>query len=126
MLQIGGHHIAYNFTFNGSRDGATPLFFGTEPIRFSAAGVRIRATRGAERGHVESRAGAGEAALDAKLSGTFTDVVKGVVVIPVPGKMPTGGTDTGFPMPYPTGQERSRHSVWRAVARGAGACARCH
>jgi hypothetical protein len=30
-------------------------------------------------------------------------VVKGVVVIPVPGKMPTGGTDTGFPQTYPTG-----------------------
>ena len=39
MLQIGGHHLAYNFTFNGSGEGATPLFFGTEPIRFNAAGI---------------------------------------------------------------------------------------
>ena len=29
MLQIGGHHLAYNFTFNGSGAGATPLFFGS-------------------------------------------------------------------------------------------------
>ena len=61
MLQIGGHHIAYNFTFNGSRDGATPLFFGTEPIHFNAADAEYEPLVGAERGHVESRAGAGEA-----------------------------------------------------------------
>src|SRR5688572_6284656 len=32
LLQVGGHHLAYNFTFNGRAPGATPLFFGTEPI----------------------------------------------------------------------------------------------
>ena len=35
MLQIGGHHVAYNLTFNGGREGATPLFFGSEPIYFN-------------------------------------------------------------------------------------------
>src|SRR5215470_17783738 len=39
ILQSGGHHLAYNFTFNGPEAGATPLFFGTEPIRFEAAGA---------------------------------------------------------------------------------------
>jgi hypothetical protein len=48
MLQIGGHDVAYNFTFNGSGAGATPLFFGTEPIHFSAAGI--------EYGHSSRRA----------------------------------------------------------------------
>jgi hypothetical protein len=102
MLQMGGHHIAYNFTFNGPRDGATPLFFGSEPIRFEYKGSAYEPLA------AQSTAMAGLAAAlsahpEAKLSGTFTDVVKGVVVIPVPGKMPTGGIDTGFPHSYPSG-----------------------
>ena len=102
MLQIGGHHIAYNFTFNGSREGATPLFFGTEPIHFNAADVDYEPLV-AQSAAMSKLAQALAKQADAKLSGTFTDVVKGVVVIPVAGKMPTGGTDTGFPQTYPTG-----------------------
>ena len=102
MLQIGGHHLAYNFTFNGGREGATPLFFGTEPIRFSAAGIEYEPLV-AQSAAMSNLAQALAKQPAAKLSGTFTDVVKGVVVIPVPGKMPTGGTDTGFPMSFPTG-----------------------
>ena len=102
MLQIGGHHIAYNLTFNGGREGATPLFFGTEPIHFNMGdtGYEPLATQSATMSTL-ARALATHA--EAKLSGTFTDVVKGVVVVPVPGQMPTGGTDTGFPMSFPTG-----------------------
>ena len=48
MLQLGGHHLAYNFTFNGHVAGATPLFFGTEPIRFEMQGATLRTTRRAE------------------------------------------------------------------------------
>ena len=102
MLQIGGHHLAYNFTFNGGREGATPLFFGTEPIHFSAAGIEYEPLV-AQSAAMSNLAQALATQPGAKLSGTFTDVVKGVVVIPVPGKMPTGGTDTGFPMSFPTG-----------------------
>jgi hypothetical protein len=102
MLQIGGHHLAYNFTFNGSREGATPLFFGSEPIHFRFADVDYEplAVQSAAMSNL-ARALANHP--EAKLSGTFTDVVKGVVVVPVPGKLPTGGTDTGFPQTYPTG-----------------------
>jgi len=102
MLQIGGHHVAYNFTFNGNREGATPLFFGTEPIRFNVGNVAYEPLA-AQSSAMSTVARALASHPEAKLSGTFTDVVKGVVVIPVPGKMPTGGTDTGFPMSYPTG-----------------------
>lgn len=102
MLQIGGHHIAYNFTFNGGREGATPLFFGSEPIHFNAADIEYEPLV-AQSATMSNLAQALTKHSDAKLSGTFTDVVKGVVVIPVPGKMPTGGTDTGFPQTYPTG-----------------------
>jgi hypothetical protein len=102
MLQVGGHHLAYNLTFNGNFPGATPLFFGTEPIRFTLRGKEYEPL------HVQSSAMSQVAKAisghkDAKLSGTFTDVVKGVVVEFVPGKPPVGGTDTGFPHSYPTG-----------------------
>jgi hypothetical protein len=48
-------------------------------------------------------AGAIAAHPGARLSGTFTDVVKGVVVSGAPGQKMTGGIDTGFPQTYPTG-----------------------
>jgi hypothetical protein len=102
MLQIGGHHLAYNFTFNGAQDGATPLFFGTEPIRFAFKGVDYEPLE-AQSTAMARLATSLAAYPEAKLSGTFTDVVKGVVVVPVPGQLPTGGTDTGFPQSYPTG-----------------------
>jgi hypothetical protein len=102
MLQIGGHHLAYNFTFNAAREGATPLFFGTEPIRFTVSGVE-HAPLAAQSTAMSNLARALAAHAPAKLSGTFTDVVKGVVVVDVPGQMPTGGTDTGFPQQYPSG-----------------------
>lgn len=35
MLQVGGHHIAYNITFNGTYTSATPMFLGVEPPNFS-------------------------------------------------------------------------------------------
>jgi hypothetical protein len=102
MLQMGGHHVAYNFTFNGASEGATPLFFGSEPIRFPFKGeshepLTVQSTAMAQ------LAAALVAHPQAKLSGTFTDVVKGVVVVPVPGQPPRGGTDTGYPQTYPTG-----------------------
>ena len=114
MLQIGGHHIAYNLTFNGKLDGATPLFFGSEPIQFHAADVDYEPLVN-QSAAMSNLARALAKRPDAKLSGTFTDVVKGVVVIPVPGKMPTGGTDTGFPQTYPTGSV-DRGALYSALA----------
>jgi len=104
MLQVGGHHLAYNLTFNGRLPGATPLFLGTEPIRFTVQGKSyepLKAQSGAMSKLAAGVAGYGEA----KLSGTFTDVVKGVVVEFVPGKPPVGGTDTGYPHQYPEGDQ---------------------
>jgi hypothetical protein len=106
MLQLGGHHLAYNFTFNGREPGATPLFFGTEPIRFTIKGAEHEPLS-AQSTAMSQLAKAVSVHPQAKLSGTFTDVVKGVVVEMIPGQMPKGGTDTGFPHDYPTG-ERDR------------------
>lgn len=105
MLQLGGHHLAYNFTFNGQLPGATPLFFGTEPIRFESKGASY-APLDAQSNAMSKLAAAIAARPGARLSGTFTDVVKGVVMMPgKPGQLPAGGTDTGFPHSYPTGSE---------------------
>jgi hypothetical protein len=103
MLQVGGHHIAYNFTFNGRAAGATPLFFGAEPIRFEVKGVTHEPLDA--QSHAMSRLAASVAVHpESKLSGTFTDVVKGVFMGGgTPGKDFKGGTDTGFPQSYPTG-----------------------
>jgi hypothetical protein len=102
MLQLGGHHLAYNFTFNGKKPGATPLFFGTEPIRFELHGVAY-GPLDVQSAAMRSLATAIAPHRQAKLSGTFTDVVKGVEVTMVPGQLPHGGTDTGFPQTYPGG-----------------------
>jgi hypothetical protein len=104
MLQLGGHHLAYNFTFNSRLPGATPLFFGSEPIRFEMKGATY-APLDAQSGAMSKLAAAIAVHPGARLSGTFTDVVKGVVVTGAPGPHMTGGIDTGFPQTYPTGTE---------------------
>jgi len=101
MLQLGGHHLAYNFVFNGRQPGATPLFFGTEPIRFELRGVAYEPLD-AQSAAMRKLATAIATHTQARLSGTFTDVVKGVEVTMIPGKLPQGGTDSGFPQTYPT------------------------
>ena len=102
MLQVGGHHLAYNFTFNGRLPGATPLFFGSEPIRFETQGV-THEPLSAQSQAMSRLAGSIAARAEAKLSGTFTDVVKGVFMAGPPGPDFKGGTDSNFPHSYPAG-----------------------
>ncbi|MGI4943978.1 MAG: DUF3500 domain-containing protein [Janthinobacterium lividum] len=35
LLQISGHHLTYNITYNGTNVSATPMFIGTEPPNFT-------------------------------------------------------------------------------------------
>jgi hypothetical protein len=102
MLQIGGHHLAYNFTFQGRAPGATPLFFGTEPIRFELQGVQHEPLS-AQSQAMSTLAASIASEPGARLSGTFTDVVKGVFMAGPPGPDFQGGTDSKFPHTYPTG-----------------------
>ena len=102
ILQSGGHHLAYNFAFNGPESGATPLFFGTEPIRFDAAGVTHEPLQ-AQSTAMGALAAALAAYQDAHLPGTYTDVVKGVLTEFPVGTTGVRGTDGGFPQTYPTG-----------------------
>jgi Protein of unknown function (DUF3500) len=102
LLKIGGHHLAINLTFNGRMPGATPQFNGVEPIKFNVAGTEHEPM---------SRQSSAMAALgaavypfpEARLVGTFTDVVKGVEYSIVPGPRLVGGNDTTFPSVYPSG-----------------------
>jgi hypothetical protein len=110
MLQIGGHHLAYNFTFNGRAAGATPLFFGTEPIRFESQGVMHEPLSAQSRAMSQLAAAIAPRA-ESRLSGTFTDVVKGVYMAGPPGPDFTGGTDSKFPQTYPSGDSDRGVSV---------------
>lgn len=96
ILQVGGHHLAYNFTFNGAQTSATPLFDGVEPVSFTHDGVAFEPLAVQQRVmSALSTAVSGEAA--AQLSGTFRDVTRG------PGR----SGDTEFPISYPgAGDER--------------------
>ena len=102
ILQAGGHHLAYNFAFNGPESGATPLFFGTEPIRFNAAGATHEPLQ-AQSAAMAALAGALATYPEAHLAGTYTDVVKGVLTEFPAGVTGVRGTDVGFPQTYPTG-----------------------
>jgi hypothetical protein len=102
ILQSGGHHLAYNFAFNGPEAGSTPLFFGTEPIRFDAAGATHEPLK-AQSTAMAALANALAAYPEAHLPGTYTDVVKGVVTEFPAGSSGVRGTDGGFPQTYTTG-----------------------
>jgi hypothetical protein len=104
MLQVGGHHLAFNFTFNGREAGATPLFAGSEPIRFEMKGQPFEPLT-AQSTAMSRLAKALAEHPEARLSGTFTDVVKGVVPPTAPGQPQSGGVDRGFPHTYPAGTQ---------------------
>ena len=45
MLQISGHHLTYNITYNGPYVGATPMFIGTEPTKYYTIGTDLTTTQ---------------------------------------------------------------------------------
>ena len=99
LLQILGHHLAYNITYNGASVDATPVFLGTEPPNYTDSSGVYHAPLDTQRAAVAALADSVQAsstlASAAKLSGTFTDVVHG--------SNGTNGRDTNFPQVYPTG-----------------------
>jgi hypothetical protein len=94
QLQLTGHHLAYNITYNASYVSATPMFIGVEPPNWvgdtapytvnntAATSGSAHAPLEAQRLAVSNLAIALQAdtttATSAKLSGTFTDVIMGV------------------------------------------------
>jgi hypothetical protein len=102
MLKIGGHHLGINLTFNGKLPGATPQFNGAEPISFDYRGHR-REPMSVQSSAMSAVAQSIQRFPEAKLAGTFSDVVKGVEYSFAPGPRLVGGNDTTFPSAYPTG-----------------------
>ena len=109
MLQLTGHHLAYNITYNGTYVSATPMFIGVEPPNWVVNGTTVivngtASTSGTQHAPLEAQrlamynlATAIQAdtsiSTSATLSGTFTDVVMGVA----------SGGDTNYKtLSYPT------------------------
>jgi hypothetical protein len=104
MLQIGGHHLAYNFMYGGKCTSATPLFDGSEPMTWTDTNGVAHAPLEPQRASMVALLTSIGALPDAKLSGTFSDIVNG----PAGGGGPGGGSgggDTKYPssLSYPTG-----------------------
>lgn len=80
MLQVNGHNISYNITYNGLYDSATPMFAGAEPTDWTSGGV-AHAPLEAQRQAVANLATALQSdagtAASARLNGTFTDILMG-------------------------------------------------
>lgn len=97
QLQIAGHHLAYNFTYNGRCTSASPLFLGVEPVSWTDGSTEhtpMEAQRAASVAVIEAIADDA----DSLLEGTFTDVVNG------PSNVNSKG-DAKYPtaLSYPTG-----------------------
>jgi hypothetical protein len=101
LLQIGGHHLAYNFSYGTKCTSATPLFDGVEPTDWTdTAGAVHRPLEAQRASMVNLLATLGDRA-DAVLSGTFGDLVNG----PAGGGPAAMGGDAKYPssLSYPTG-----------------------
>ncbi|MEG3166240.1 DUF3500 domain-containing protein [Sphingomonas sp. PB2P19] len=112
MLQLAGHHLAYNITYNGTYVSGSPAFLGVEPPNWVVTtsgsvlvnGSVTASTAGTQHAPVETQrlaaynlAQALQAntsyASGALLSGTYNDVVAGA----------NGNTDSNFgSLAYPT------------------------
>lgn len=105
MLQIAGHHLAYNFTYNGKCTSATPLFDGAEPMDWTD-GDEVHSPLEAQRSLSIALIQSISSMADAKLSGTFNDLVNGPAAGGPPGGGSSGGNgDAKYPssLNYPTG-----------------------
>lgn len=123
MLQLAGHHLAYNITYNTGKASATPNFLGVEPpnwtvdangavtVTAAAASPGTRhAPMEAQRKAVYDLAEAiqpdSASAAAAKLSGTFTDVIMGA----------SGNTDANFKtLSYPTSGRGLQYGAMNAA-----------
>lgn len=78
MVQIGGHHLAYNVTFDGPSVSLTPEFIGVEPSVFTVDGVTYAPMADEVSSIFGMFSGLDESQLaQAELEGTFGDVVVG-------------------------------------------------
>ena len=95
VLQLTGHHLTYNISYNGTYKSGTPLFLGVEPKgSFTQSGTTydpMSAQRTAAADVFAVLAGYSSALL----SGTYSDILFGA--------NGTGGIDNTYPKAYPSG-----------------------
>jgi hypothetical protein len=95
VLQLTGHHLTYNISFNGTYKSGTPLFLGVEPKgSFTQSGTTYDPML-AQRTAVGDLVSSLTSYSSALLSGTYTDILFGA--------NGTGGIDGTYPKSYPTG-----------------------
>lgn len=104
MLQVAGHHLAYNFAYNGRCTGASPLFQAAEPMDWTDNGT-ARSPMASARSAMVALVAAVGAKSDAKLTGTFNDLVNGPAAARPGGGTTAGNGDTKYraSLSYPTG-----------------------
>lgn len=123
MLQLVGHHLAYNITYNTGKASATPNFLGVEPPNWTVdanGGVTVTAAATAPGTHhapmetqrkaiydlAEAIQADSASAAAARLSGTFTDVIMGA----------SGNTDANFKsLAYPTSGRGLQYGAMNAA-----------
>lgn len=122
ILQIAGHHLAYNITYNTGKVSATPNFVGVEPPNWTVAtdGTVTVTSNAASAGKAHAPMEKQRAAVynlaeaiyadsstsaAAKLTGTFTDVIMGA----------SGNSDGNFKsLVYPTSGRGLQYSAMNA------------
>lgn len=104
MLQIAGHHLVYNFTYNGRCTSASPLFQAAEPMDWTDNGT-VHAPIAAARSAMVALVAAVGAKSEAKLTGSFNDLVNGPGSGGPGGGSGGGNGDVKYPasVTYPTG-----------------------
>ncbi|MBB3223958.1 DUF3500 domain-containing protein [Pseudoduganella umbonata] len=125
ILQVIGHHLAYNITYNASKVSATPTFIGVEPPDWSVAAdgtvtvTNDASTKGAAHAPMENQRAAmynlaesiyadSTTNAAAKLAGTFTDVLMGA----------SGNTDGNYKsLVYPTGGRGLQYSAMNTTQK---------
>jgi len=93
MLQINGHHFAFNRTYNGTYTSGTPFFLGVEPASYTVHGTTYTAME-KQRAAMYALTQVVYGNTNALLSGTFDDVVMGVG---------SNSIDSNYPQTYPSG-----------------------
>lgn len=106
-LQFGGHHLAYNITYNGTYTSCTPMFAASEPNSWTYSGV-THYPLGSMRDLILSLRPT--LTTSALLSGTYSDVVYG--------PNGTGSHDTVQPKSYPTSGRGQLYSSLSSTQQG--------
>jgi hypothetical protein len=125
ILQVAGHHLAYNITYNTGKVSATPTFVGVEPPNWTVAAdgtvtvTSNAASAGKAHAPMEQQRAAvynlaeaiyadSAASAAARLPGTFTDVLMGA----------SGNSDGNFKtLVYPTSARGLQYSAMNATQK---------